>query len=145
MNARKSTYRHHTMPCPECGGTMRVGASRYGLTYLCDNRPDCTCIHTAHADGSPKGVPANKATRKARVDAHSWFDRLWEWGKVVPGHRPFNRYMAYVWLSQKLGIQRKKCHIGRFDLATCERVIELVKVKIDEYRRAAGAKEKVPA
>lgn len=30
-----------------------------------------------------------------------------------------------AWLAEQLGIERQKCHIGQFDIETCERVAEI--------------------
>lgn len=52
----------------------------------------------------------------ARHQAHLAFDPIWKLG-----HK--KRSGAYLWLAYKLGIPVEDCHISRFDVATCERVI----------------------
>lgn len=66
------------------------------------------------------GRPANAALRKARNAAHAAFDPLWRDG-------PLPRRAAYAWLAKGLGISVEQCHIATFDLAQCQRVLELVK------------------
>lgn len=71
-------------------------------------------------DGTPEplGTPANAELRKARSRAHGEFDVIWKEARLM------SRGDAYAWLANKLGISIDGCHIGRFDLATCERVVE---------------------
>ena len=68
----------------------------------------------------PLGRLANKQLRVAKMKAHEAFDPLWCSGKMT-------RTQAYTWLSEKLGIAFHKCHIGMFDLAMCERVVNVIK------------------
>lgn len=78
----------------------------------CDAHVGC------HGDTArPKGRLANAELRRARIDAHAAFDPLWESGDMHRGD-------AYRWLAGQLGIPRKKCHIGNFDVARCRRVVE---------------------
>lgn len=62
------------------------------------------------APGSPLAV--------ARCKAHSAFDTKWKSGQM-------KRSQAYNWLSQKLGIPKRDCHIVYFDEAMCQRVVDL--------------------
>jgi hypothetical protein len=74
---------------------------------------------------TPLGILANAELRQARMAAHAAFDPLWTNGKV-------SRSQAYGWLAQKLGLAREHVHIGMFDKATCQRVV-------DECREMATA------
>ncbi len=38
---------------------------------------------------------------------------------------------AYAWLAAALGLHVDQCHIGMFDLATCERVMKLCDKKVE--------------
>lgn len=127
------------MPCPEegCGGVMVLRHSpKYNRKfYGCSNFPDCKAAHGAHPDGSPLGVPADKATKAARIQAHEAFDKLWESAldlytfsrrpsrKHRRGIIQIARRRAYTWLQERLGMTPDDCHIGRFDIETCERVV----------------------
>lgn len=73
----------------------------------------------------PKGRPAAKATRDARIAAHAAFDRLWE-GKVKRDgiSRTKARCAGYKWLAEALGIEGA-CHIGDMDRATAWRVVAI--------------------
>ena len=98
---------------------MNLRGSRYGPFYGCEKYPACTGSHKAHKDGSPMGIPANAETKQARIKAHDAFDRLW-FDKA-------GREKAYFWLANKLDQTEDECHIGRFDIATCQKVVDACK------------------
>jgi len=102
--------------CPECAAPMLLKRSRYGLFYGCSAWPRCTGTHGAHPNGKPLGTPADRATKLARIRAHDAFDQLWRGGGMT-------RKQAYAWLRRTLGLSKHEAHIGRFDVATCERLI----------------------
>jgi ssDNA-binding Zn-finger/Zn-ribbon topoisomerase 1 len=102
---------------------MVLRESRFGLFYGCVRYPACDTTHGAHADGTPLGVPANKETRQARMAAHAAFDQLWQ-GATKAGKKSA-RHKAYAWLREQLDLTKEECHIGRFDKAMCQRVIEV--------------------
>ncbi|TKK33236.1 zinc-finger-containing protein [Pantoea agglomerans] len=64
----------------------------------------------------PLGRLANAELRKAKSAAHAAFDPIWKSGLK-------SRRGAYEWLSKRLSIPFKDCHIGMFDVDTCERVV----------------------
>lgn len=66
----------------------------------------------------PLGTLANKDLSILRYKAHEQFDKLWLDRKLA-------RTLAYVWLTDKLGINRDDCHIGKFDEEQCKKVIEV--------------------
>lgn len=69
-----------------------------------------------NSDAVPLGRLANAELRKAKNAAHAAFDPIWK-------SKQLNRSDAYYWLSRQLGIRFKDCHIGMFDVATCNKVI----------------------
>jgi hypothetical protein len=77
--------------------------------------------------GIPLGRLANKELKKAKMSAHAAFDPLWKNGSM-------KRSDAYYWLSQKLGIHVKDCHIGMFDVDQCNKVVEVCRER-DEHSR----------
>lgn len=77
----------------------------------CDARVGC---HPG--TDKPLGRLANSDLRKAKQAAHAAFDPLWRELDLFK-----NRRKAYAWLSEQLGISKKKCHIGMFDEPTCRR------------------------
>lgn len=110
----------HSVSCPECGSRMTLRNSRFGLFYGCSNYPECDATHGAHPDGRPLGTPADEDTKQARIAAHAAFDTIWQ-NSTVKGARK----RAYRWLAEQLGLSADDCHIGMFDQATCERVVEV--------------------
>ncbi len=72
----------------------------------------------------PLGTPADAQLRRARVLAHEALDPLWQ--AKMDKHKVSNaRDLAYKWLARELGLTKDECHIGRMDLETCNRVVEL--------------------
>lgn len=97
---------------------MALKPSRYGIFYGCTEFPDCTATHGAHKDGTPLGIPANAETKKWRIEAHKAFDKLWKNGGCM------SRKQAYRHLRERMNLTAMECHIGRFDISQCKRVIE---------------------
>ncbi len=124
--------------CPDCiertGETVLMvfrEVSKFGPFYGCPRFPECKASHGAHPDGAPLGVPANKATKDARVEAHSWFDKLWKGQSGL-----MNRRAAYSWMQQAMGMTPEQAHIGHFDIPTCTRLVELVKQRLEKGTEA---------
>lgn len=109
--------------CADCGATLVLRASRYGPFYGCTRYPACKGSHGAHPDGRPLGIPATTATKQARIAAHAAFDALWLDPASPLGTPQVTRVVAYAWLAAQLGMPPAECHIGRFDAATCGRVV----------------------
>jgi len=72
------------------------------------------------------GTPAEPGSplARARIAAHNAFDPLWQSGKMT-------RTAAYSELARRLGIPKHRAHMQLFDIATCERVVQLFLV--DEF------------
>lgn len=86
--------------------------------YLCS---PCDAYVGCHPGSTrPLGRLANAELRAAKVAAHAAFDPLWSGGQI-------SRNAAYKWLAEQLGIERRYCHIGSFDVKQCERVVEICK------------------
>ena len=103
--------------CGECGAPMVLRPSRFGLFYGCSTYPICKGTHGAHPDGKPLGIPANKATKEARMRAHDAFDKIWQSGMV-------DRKGAYAMMRRELGFTDDTGHIGRFTIEECERLVK---------------------
>lgn len=116
--------------CPECGSrgyTIVKGRSVYSADSPYAQRPVAICRNSAcdartgvHIRGPNAGKPmgrlAGAKTRRARSAAHRAFDPLWLDGRM-------EREEAYAVLAAVLRIPVEECHIGLFDVATCQRVI----------------------
>lgn len=115
--------RRRDLVCGDCGAKMELRTSKKYRTpfYGCTRWPECDGKHGAHRDGSPKGIPANKKTRKARIGAHRIFDEIWK-TKLVK-----SRGAAYAWMRQAMGLSHSEAHIGNFNEKQCEDLIRLVK------------------
>lgn len=70
----------------------------------------------------PLGRLANAELRTAKIAAHVAFDQLWK--RTTPAGC-YSRTGAYKWLAGQLGITVERCHIGMFNVAQCERVVEV--------------------
>ena len=118
------TYTEHDLKCPECGAVMVLKPSRFGLFYGCSNWASAHCngSHGAHPDGSPLGHPADARTKRARMQAHSAFDKLWKSGGM-------HRKVAYLGLQRIMNMTSKEAHIGRFTAEECEHLLSVLKTK----------------
>lgn len=82
--------------------------------YVCD---PCDARVGCHpGTEKPLGRLANAELRRAKSNAHAQFDPLWRQGVFK------SRGAAYKWLARELGIDGGDCHIGMFDVETCELV-----------------------
>jgi hypothetical protein len=111
----------HALACPECGCPMALRPSRFGPFYGCTawRQTGCRGSHGAHPDGRPLGIPADAATKAARIRAHESFDRLWQYGAMKRG-------AAYRWMRETLGLTKEQAHIGRFTIAQCDVLVAAV-------------------
>lgn len=117
--------------CPDCGALMEYRFPRDGVRwknprYVCTAEPERHGTHGAHPDGRPMGVPADRATRRARMRAHAAFDTLWKPGPAKKQRE--RRGLAYEALRGHLNMTADECHIGRFTLEDCARVEAFVEM-----------------
>lgn len=107
--------------CDYCGKAAAFSQSSahlyrgkdYGPVWEC--RPCEAWVGCHPGTKKPLGRLANKALRMAKMRAHSAFDPLWK-------SRLMSRTTAYRKLAEAAKMSPKDCHIGMFDVATCERV-----------------------
>lgn len=122
QNNRKN-FTAYDLKCPLCNGQMLLRTdsrfAKHRLWYACEHWPDCKGCHGAHKNGKPLGVPAGAETKKWRIQAHEAFDRLWKNG-------PLTRSAAYQLLAKELSLSKDQCHIGCFDISTCQKVLQIV-------------------
>ena len=117
--------------CPYCGNfATLVGGSivyphrkdLYSLKFwYCNHNHEASFVGCHKTTTKPLGSLANLKLREWRKKAHKLFDPLWRdnWFK--------NRSAAYKWLSSKLNVNSNDCHIGMFDIKTCQRTINICK------------------
>lgn len=130
--------------CPYCNGNSEyvdsivIYGKSYGMIYLCKS---CDAYCGVHAGTSKSlGRLANSKLRKAKKEAHKYFDKIWK-------NEHLKRDEAYKWLSEKLKIPLQYTHIGMFSEKTCEEVIFLSKQILNDLRRLDmdfGAEPKTP-
>ena len=127
---KKSKPHKKHVKCPYCGAQAIMRPThdlftdpRENISHLwvCVKYPECDSYVSAHSDGRPMGNLANAALRKKRIEAHHYFDQLWERGI-------FTRKNAYLWIDDILGLggRFKQWHIGSMDDYMCSRVISEV-------------------
>ena len=121
--------------CPYCDQPAALvrGKAIYPLSSKLARRWFWKCSGTCDAyvgthkgTKNPLGTLSDARTRYLRHAAHEAFDPVW----IRHANREKMRFEAarpygYLWLSIQLGIDVEDCHIGLFDAATCERVIEI--------------------
>jgi len=122
--------------CPYCGSEAQF----VGGEVIYPHRPDlfekrfwrcepCAAYVGCHGNtDEPLGRLANAELRKAKMAAHRAFDPLWR--ECPKEERKSRRKGAYKWLSQALELSAEECHIGMFDLVTCERVVTVCEDKV---------------
>lgn len=131
--------------CPYCQSEAELrdksavyGGGRYfGLMWVCKRYPKCDAYVGCHPNtDKPLGRLADAALRKAKERAHDAFDPLWKAKaaaeKISKGKA---RGAGYRWLAQALGIDPKDCHIGMFDVALCNRVVQACRPFLAQQRR----------
>lgn len=123
-----TTFTPSITECTLCGGAVEFVNNKvvYGkpfgewpMIYRCTNPACHAFVHCHPGSTTPLGTMADSYTRRLRKKAHHAFDRLWRNGRMT-------RSDAYTWLAKRLGIPRDQCHIGLFDAAQCQRVIDAV-------------------
>lgn len=80
-----------------------------------------------NSDNKPLGRLAKKDLRRKKLMAHNCFDKLWKSYRM-------KRCEAYQWLADNLNINKNKCHMGLFDIDTCNKVIGLAISKWEEIK-----------
>lgn len=131
--------------CPYC----QRGAELVGGDVIYPSRPDlshkkfwlctpCNAYVGCHEQGDgtrPLGRLADAELRAAKQEAHRVFDPLW---RSPANQRAGQRKRAYTWLAEQLGISRKRCHIGKFDVETCTRATAICRERGAEFRAVAS-------
>jgi ssDNA-binding Zn-finger/Zn-ribbon topoisomerase 1 len=118
------------MKCPYCGSSVVKRSSRliyrrsYGWLWVCSRYPECDAYVGCHkGTDKPLGRLANATLRRRKMEAHAAFDPLWQAGEM-------KRSEAYAWLAKQLGIPAKRCHIGEFDVDTCNLVVQVCEARL---------------
>lgn len=113
------------MPIKLVSSTVIYNGQDYGWAWVCGNWPACDAYVGCHpGTKQAMGTVANKATRKARQEAHAAFDALWhaKMAKEKVSRREA-RSKGYLWLAAQLKLAPGACHISQFYEADCARVV----------------------
>lgn len=116
--------------CPHCGGSVGLYNNKkvyrgrefgdWPYVYLCENDACAAYVGLHPQTDIPLGTLATDDIRQARMLAKSSFNNLHEHGG------PMTRSGAYAWLAVQMGIEDvNHCHIGWFDEAQCDKVVEI--------------------
>ena len=123
--------------CPYCGAGAEFLPSSASLYHGRDFGPVYACLPCKAWVGchrgtkQPLGRLADAALRRAKIAAHDAFDRTWRALHArrlasEPGYKLGRaRASRYRRLAELLGIAPQDCHIGMFDVETCQRVVAL--------------------
>jgi ssDNA-binding Zn-finger/Zn-ribbon topoisomerase 1 len=119
----------HPPICPDCALPMQLRDSRFGKFWGCPNYPRCQSKVGAHQEsGAPLGRPGTPAERKARIEAHAAFDKLWHCGFYR------SRGEAYRWMRKAMDMSEEEAHIGNFGVAECTKLVKLVRDRFAQGR-----------
>lgn len=119
--------------CPYCNQKTQLVNSAgiyngkdFGLVWAC---MPCDAWVGVHKDTTVAlGRLANRELREAKIQAHKWFDPLWQKAmKERKWSKSKARNAAYLWLAKQLNIPSIHCHIGLFDVSLCRMVVEICK------------------
>lgn len=110
-------YCHHPANLVD---SAAVYSRSYGPIWICWKCQAWVGVHENAPKFTPLGRLANKRLRTAKGEAHAAFDPLWRQGLMT-------RKGAYAWLSEQMGTPPKRTHIGMFDEAQCQRVVDHVR------------------
>lgn len=125
--SRKIVRNYRVKLCDVCGAPTELVHSTqvYGRSVgkwdwyiLCTNQQCRASVETVEGTSRPRKRMATPLNRRARIDAHRVFDKLWQ--------TKDQRNRAYAWLAEKMGMERKDCHIGLFDTEQCQKAIRLI-------------------
>lgn len=108
----------------------------YGGRYFWVCKPCVAYVGTHPNSGyRPLGRLAKQDLRNLKMQAHALLDSFWRGAVRLRGwSKSKARHAAYAWLAEQMNIQIHACHIGYFDKAETQRVIEICTAQIE--RRA---------
>ena len=86
--------------------------------YLC--QPCRAWVGCHPGTTKPLGRLADAKLRSAKMRVHAAFDPHWKGTKNITRGRCYRR------LARDLGIAETDCHVGMFDLETCERALGVI-------------------
>lgn len=98
-----------------------------GMIYLCRKcLAYCGCHKSRPTESL--GRLANKELREAKIEAHKYFDMIWQ-------EKHISRGELYGYLSEWLNLPPEYTHMGMFGLKTLKEVVYFSKQKLNDLRR----------
>lgn len=126
MNTIKNTIKSVDCHCglkAELVGGQEIYPHRKDLYSLIFYKCSCGSYVGCHKGTTrPLGTPASYEVRKARSAAHRAFDPLWR----NAYNSKMERARCYKMLAAYMDIASNDCHIGSFDVAQCDIVLDFV-------------------
>ena len=130
--------------CPYCNSKTEyidskyVYGTSYGMIYIC--KPCDAYVGVHKGTDSALGRLADKRLRKAKKDAHYFFDKIARTDLAMIVGKEFTeikslRNKAYAWLAKELNLPTELTHIGMFDVETCMKVENISINKLLELER----------
>lgn len=125
--AEKQMHYYNAFLCPYCDkqteliDSIKVYKESYGLMYRCT---DCNAHVGVHKGTDQSlGPLAKKDLRDLRIEAHRWFNPLWE-KKIAEGFSKTQaRRKAYKWLASVLNVSSEEAHVGYCSISQCNLII----------------------
>lgn len=126
--------RRHAPTCPYCDGRAELidseevyGPGRdFGKLWSCRRCDAYVGTHRDSATHAPLGRLADAELRYWKQRAHAAFDPLWKAKQRRDRcSKSRARKAAYEWLAKRLGVGRRRCHIGWMDVDDCKHVVAI--------------------
>lgn len=126
------------LSCPYCYSATELidsaelyrDGTSYGWAYIC--RPCKAWVGCHKGTENALGRLADAELRAKKQATHKVFDRLHTTNlidRLHPQHKKSKgtrRSRAYLWLSLRMGVDYRDCHIGMFTPEQCEQAISIV-------------------
>lgn len=123
--------------CPYCNCMAIISPSSiiykgkdYGNVWICSRWPDCDAYVGCHKADDKKNLPlgrlANSRLRQLKKQAHEIFDECWKSGRR-------KRNDAYIWIQNRMGLDKEFAHIGEFNEDQCLVLMELIQEEQSLY------------
>lgn len=134
----------HPTICNLCGGTVEFvkNSKIYGKSYgsgFCYHCINCGAYVGTHKPNPTEalGLLANEEMRIWKMWCHNIFDKLWkphyrfneETKRAKMVFPKMKRGQAYSLLAKEMGIPKKECHFGYFNVKQLKRAYAIIKNK----------------
>lgn len=101
----------------------KIQSGKEGYIYYCQSCGNMVGVHVG--TNIPFGIPADKETRALRIKCHQLFDQKW--------NTPEEREEMYLWLMEKMGLNKAQTHFGKFNKTQCREALKILSARKDGY------------